>query len=213
MPDPTTEKPCPKCGLWKVTSDFEGRKYCAACREYARTAMKRHHDRKRLGVSAVSKGRPSVNALENAVRMTITIPRPLVGQVEEYLATIVTAYIRENVDQNYAGPLPPSFQFGEKLNQPLEPRAKPPISRSSKRGARSAEDQTFLDHCKPHIAESLETVSAPIFDLRRKQWEAQGKPTDWSPPSRKDREALKTPTAPEGSPAQPTADQDGPTTG
>jgi hypothetical protein len=180
MPNLETERTCPKCGSWKPIEDFEGRKYCASCRAIAAEGMRRYHERKRLGIR-VSRGRPNVVDATAAVMRTFSIPQAIVQEVETYVANRVLEYLKEHVPNNRASDLPLGFTYGKDLNMPTTPRGKPAVSRSSKKGARSAEDELFLEHCRPDIAALLSTQSAVIFELRRKQWEKAGKPKDWWP--------------------------------
>lgn len=209
MPDLNTEHPCPKCGKWKPATDFidgdRSYKYCEACRIYAREAMQRHHARRRLG-TRVQRGRPSTKDLSAVRLLTFTVPTAIAPEIEAYVSSRTIEWLQANTDHNTAALLPPNLQLGSNLNKPETPRGQPKVSRSSKRGARSAEDEAFLENCKPHIADALREASAPIFNLRRQQWVAQGSPPDWSPPSKKDKEATASAEPP---PAQPSGDQNG----
>lgn len=197
IPTPSTEViRCQKCGEPKPRSEFgEGSiptKACKKCREYGRDAMRRYHERRRLGI-AVERGRPRSADILMPTRIVFTVPRAIVAQVEQAISTMLKNYLKEHVPNHTAGDLPPGFEFGSELSIPrttnrraINEARSATASRHMPR-PRNEVEQQFWDTCTQQMKDMLNRICMvnsakpkwDYWDNHFNKWVERGRPADY----------------------------------
>jgi hypothetical protein len=175
---------CPKCNELKDEEAFKGKgplptRYCDACREYARNAMRLHHNRRKLGIAAPI-GRPVSKAYGTPTRLTITIPIDIQREVEEWVANRVKKYLTE-----HNMPLPKGNQeYGSTLAPPRaapRPGGKqaPATSRTSNDGPITEDHHAYLEACRPTKQAAMKKATRQLFDMDYNAWVRAERPDNW----------------------------------